>query len=240
MKHFRLLLSALFTLGLVWQGYAQNASERAAIRSQSNVATLERLAQGHAANYAKKKAEAQAFAQQRGLQVLQVLPDGRLAELQYIDDSGTPIYYVTTSNLNAAITTRANKLWTGGGLNLNLNGQGMVVGEWDGGAIRGAHQEFGGRVVQKDGVTFTSSNGNTNHATHVGGTLIASGVQSNAKGMAHQGILWANEWNNDLAEMTAQAAEGLIISNHSYGYRSDLLSQWQFGFYDNTAANYRR
>jgi hypothetical protein len=66
--------------------------------------------------------------------------------------------------------------------------------------------------------------------------MIASGVTANAKGMAHQATLWANEWNNDTAEMPTQASQGLLLSNHSYGYRADLLPTWMFGFYDSEAA----
>ncbi|MFX9740601.1 hypothetical protein ABTP03_19585, partial [Acinetobacter baumannii] len=73
-----------------------------------------------------------------------------------------------------------------------------------------------------------------NHATHVTGTLIASGVNPIAKGMAY-GIpnIIAYEYQNDFSEMTAEAANGLLLSNHSYGlicgwdYNSSQ-SRWQF------------
>jgi hypothetical protein len=235
-----LLLSILLLLagGFFGRSYAQNQAERAAIISQSNVVALEQLSSTYDALYSQRKAEAYAIARQKGWDIIRIHPDGNISELQYIQEDGTPIYYITMSNLAAAQTTRANRLWSGGGMGLNLNGQGMIVGEWDGGAVRGAHQEFGNRVIQRDGVAFTSHNGNTNHATHVAGTLMGGGVQANAKGMAFESTLWANDWNSDLAEMTSQASQGLILSNHSYGYRSDLLSQWQFGFYDATAANW--
>jgi len=36
--------------------------------------------------------------------------------------------------------------------------------------------------------------------------------------MAPEAVLHAYDWNNDNAEMTASAADGLLISNHSYGF----------------------
>jgi len=229
------LLACAFSL-LASSLFAQNETERKKIVSETNVSKLQTLSKEIASKKLLQKKEAIEMAQRKGWQVFIETPDGNFAELQRIDEFGKPVYYITQSNLNAAITTRASKLWTGGALGLNLNGQGMIVGEWDGGPIRGTHQEFGTRVVQKDGVAFTTSNGNNQHATHVGGTMIASGVTANAKGMAHQATLWANEWNNDTAEMTSQASQGLILSNHSYGYNPQFLSAWQFGFYDEEAA----
>ncbi|MFN3317040.1 MAG: peptidase S8, partial [Raineya sp.] len=232
--------SSLLLAGMLFAGsvFAQNEQERQKILQETNVVRLQQLSKEYGNKQLADKKRALEVARQKGWQVFINMPDGNFAELQRIDEQGKPVYYITQSNLNAAITTRANKLWTGGSMGLNLNGQGMVVGEWDGGPIRATHQEFGTRVTQKDGVSFTSHNGNTNHATHVAGTMMASGVTASAKGMAHQATLWANEWNNDVSEMTSQASQGLILSNHSYGYNSQYLSQWQFGFYDNTSAQW--
>ncbi|WP_338759356.1 GEVED domain-containing protein [Bernardetia sp. ABR2-2B] len=230
-------LAALLA-GLSFTAYGQNQQERTKILSETNVVKLKQIAKTKTKLYNQRKAEAIQIAKKKGLKVFQKLKDGRIAELQFIDRFGNPIYYVTSSNLNAAKTTRADKLWSGGSLGLNLNGQGMIVGEWDGGPIRATHQEFGGRVNQKDGVPFTSANGNNDHATHVAGTMMAAGVNSNVKGASHQSTLWANEWNNDEAEVTSQAAEGLILSNHSYGYNSQYLSTYQFGYYDDQAATW--
>ena len=50
-------------------------------------------------------------------------------------------------NRNAADTTNADQLWTGGGMGLNLDGTGITVGVWDGGRVRATHQELVGRVT---------------------------------------------------------------------------------------------
>ena len=219
---------------------AQNEQERQKILQQTNVARLQQLSREFGEKQLAEKRRALEVARQKGWQVFMKMPNGTFAELQRIDEEGKPVYYVTQSNLAAAQTTRADRLWTGGTLGLNLNGQGMIVGEWDGGPTRITHQEFGSptRVINKDGVPFSTHNGNTDHATHVAGTMVAAGVTANAKGMAHQATLWANEWNSDQSEMANQASQGLILSNHSYGYNSSMLSQWQFGFYDNTSAQW--
>jgi len=218
--------------------FGQNARERMLIQQQSNIAELKVLQKKFKAQEEQTRAEAYRIAHQKGLPIFRTLADGRIAELQYFMN-GSPIYFVTTSNLQAAQTTRADRLWTGGSLGLNLNGQGMIVGEWDGGAVRSTHQEFGtGRVIQKDGASFTGATTNTSHATHVAGTLMGAGTNSNAKGMAHQATLWANDWTSDLSEATSQAADGLLVSNHSYGYLASSLQQWQFGYYDTNSANW--
>lgn len=169
-------------------------------------------------------------------------PDGSVNELQGVDEANR-IWVYGTSNLNAAKTVSTDKVWPGGGAGLNLTGFGQTVGIWDGGKVRTTHQEFGGRATQMDGATALSS-----HATHVSGTMIAAGVDANAKGMAYQANLKAYDWNHDVNEMSKAAADGLLLSNHSYKYLSGWEGQYwygdtaisqvedyKFGFYDYTS-----
>ncbi|MEG4572457.1 S8 family serine peptidase [Microcoleus sp. N3A4] len=116
------------------------------------------------------------------------------------------------SNRNAADTTNADQLWSGGGLGLNLNGSGVTVGVWDEAKVRNTHQEFGSRVAISDAASNFSD-----HATHVAGTIGATGVNSEARGMANQVNIRSYDWNNDLQELEAAAKTGLTLSNHSYG-----------------------
>lgn len=235
--HKKSLLCFFLFLAGQWT-FAQNIQERLLIQQKSNLTELKSLQQKFRMQEENAKVEAYKMAHQKRIPIFKTLSDGRIAELQYFMN-GSPIYFVTNSNLQAAQTTRTHHLWTGGSLGLNLNGQGMIIGEWDGGAVRSTHQEFGtGRVVQKDGVTFSGATTNTSHATHVAGTLMGNGADANAKGMAFQATLWANDWNSDLSEATTQAADGLLVSNHSYGYLASALQQWQFGYYDSNSANW--
>ncbi len=131
-----------------------------------------------------------------------------------------PFYY-QTYNLGSAKTISTQKLWSGGVLGLNLNGQTETFGVWDGGGVRTTHQEFGGRVTQVDTPT-----GLLSHSTHVAGTLIASGIDANAKGMANQANLRAYDWNDDFTEMANAASSYLKVSNHSYGY----IEGWYYNY----------
>ncbi|PDS26526.1 S8 family serine peptidase [Flavobacterium branchiophilum] len=131
----------------------------------------------------------------------------------FVNDS-TPLYY-TTYNNGATLTTRARKLWNNGGLGLNLQGQGMIAGVWDGGSVRLTHSHFQNRVVQKD----LSTKALSDHSTHVTGTIIQNKTNApTSKGMAFDASVWANDWDNDLYEVIDEAGLGLLVSNHSYGY----------------------
>ncbi len=214
--------------------FSQTNQERQEITSRYDLPSLTALEKRLDAHEKAQKQEALLTAQQRGLETRVVLPDGGIAELQYIADDGSPIYF-RTFNVNAAISTRANYLNSGGGLGLNIDGQNMTAYVWDGGHARVSHQEYDGpggsnRVTIQD----AASEGGTQlnfHAAHVTGTITASGVQSNAKGMAPQSRVRGYMWNNDIAEATAAAANGMLLSNHSYGFRSDLVPDYYFGAY---------
>jgi hypothetical protein len=182
------------------------------VEAATQKAALKAIAQKLNQSFLANKEKALAEAKIKGWHIVdEDTLEGYKAELVGIDSAGHPIYY-GARNLAAAHTIGASKVWPGGGMLLSLTGAGLKLGEWDGGAVRLTHVELENRVVQKDGATTLS-----NHATHVAGTLIAAGVRAEAKGMAYQARLDAYDWNNDLAEMYQAAAEGLLISNHSYG-----------------------
>ena len=147
-------------------------------------------------------------------------PNNQQARLIGVDPFGFPKYYVTYNNTTAAATTRASQLWPGGSTGLNLSGSSAnmknKIGEWDGGSPRSTHVELTGRITIKDGATAVS------HSTHVAGTLIATGVNPVAKGMAFgaQGLI-SYDYTNDVSEMFGEA-NNLLLSNHSYG----ILAGW--------------
>ena len=148
----------------------------------------------------------------------QILENGNLKEIKYIQNN-KPIY-VTVDNINAAISTRTNKLHNGGGLGLNLEGQGMYLAIWDSGTVLLTHQEFlnsdssGYRVSKGETLITTTSN----QGTHVAGTMVAKGTDPKAKGMAPQATITSYDWNNDSIEVIDEIANNaLLLSNHSYG-----------------------
>ena len=226
-----LLCSFLLTAGIA---FSQTEAQKQEITSRYNQEELDALQKRLVTKNQHQKQETNNLATQRGLQKRVVLADGGVAELQYIADDGSPIYY-RTFNVNAAKSTRADYLNSGGGLGLSIDGQNMTAYVWDGGHARVSHQEYDGaggsnRVSVED----AASEGGTQlnyHAAHVTGTIAASGVQANAKGMAPQSRVRGYMWNNDIAEATSAAANGMLLSNHSYGYRSDMVPDYYFGAY---------
>ncbi|TDW97522.1 putative secreted protein (Por secretion system target) [Dinghuibacter silviterrae] len=172
---------------------------------------------------------------------------GKYAVLSGVDEAGGPIYKVV-DNLSSAQTVSTTALWPGGSTGLSLSGNATNLkgrlAIWDGGAVRGTHVELAGRVIQKDGATTLDD-----HATHTSGTMIATGVNPQAKGMSFQAPeLDAYDFNNDVSEM-ATAAPNLYLSNHSYGtiagwYLNTDNNHWEwygnsgdtvdykFGYYD--------
>jgi Subtilase family/Secretion system C-terminal sorting domain/CUB domain len=174
-----------------------------------------------------QKQQALALAAIKGWKITKKLPNGGISELVRVDENGNPIYY-STENAGAAITTRANRLNSGGSLGLNLDGQNMNIGIWDGGKVRATHVLLAGRVTQVDNASVLSS-----HATHVSGTMMGNGTTNLlAKGMASQANLRAYDWDSDTSEVTAAAANGLLISNHSYGNDPDNVPISRWGKYD--------
>ncbi len=202
-----------------------------------------------AAYYAQRKAEAIAYAIANDLPVRQVFADGTIMEIQFLDESGRPLYY-KTFNVEAAFTTGTNKLYEGSDLGLFLSGKGIKVGIWDAGLVRATHVEFENRAQIVEGSEVTV------HATHVTGTILARGVNPVARGMAFEATsVNYDGLNGDGSEMKTEAQNGLLLSNHSYGtvlgwsYNStngswqwvgdvsvSSLEDYRFGYYSSAAA----
>jgi len=180
-------------------------------------------------------------------------PNGRVVAIRGFNASLKP-EYLTTHNLVAARSVSTDKVWLGGGFGYGLDGSGLVVGVWDGGVHRSTHVEFDDRALILDGSAEVIG-----HATHVSGTIGASGLNAPAKGMAGKVIIEGYDWDQDLQEMDAAAADGLLISNHSYGFiigwdYNVLDDRWEwwgdptiseeedylFGFYHEDAREYDR
>ncbi len=184
-----------------------------------------------------RKSEARSYAILHDIPLRYEDDKGTLFELQFIAEDGIPIYF-QTFNSNAAISTRANYLNTSGGLGLDLNGDDLTAHIWDGGLARTAHQEYDGaggnnRFSIGDGTTAMHY-----HAAHVAGTIIASGVQADSKGMAWQANAVGYDWNNDITEATTAASNGMLLSNHSYGYIAENIPDSWFGQYGQDARDW--
>ncbi len=213
---------------------AQTPEQARKIAASYNQAYLQNLATQLLEESTKKKKEAIAYAHARNIPITYTTKEGAFAELQEILPDGT-LRYNITDNADAAKSTRVNHLNMGGSTGYNLEGQNMVAYVWDGGHPRVTHQEYDGpggtnRVIIMDGTSDLSS-----HAAHVIGTITASGLDPQAKGMAPRSTLKAYEWSNDLGEAATEAAGGMLISNHSYGQPAANLTAQDFGSYKSLA-----
>ena|SRR5690554_275100 len=155
--------------------------------------------------------------------------------------------YRSTDNLSSSMATKTNSLQVGGTLGLNLTGNNMAIGVWDGGHVLKTHVEFQmngtSRILTPD-TTFPNPSSD-DHATHVAGTIGASGIESNARGMATEATILSYNWGNDMAEVISEVqSSSFFISNHSYGVPvlNDTgtlnVPAWVMGNYSSQAAEW--
>lgn len=204
----KIIYSVLFLATCL--GYSQTESERNEIRSSYNSKEIKEL-----------KQEVNRITQERKQRVDAYIRSHQITDKEYIHHiydivNGEPLLR-SSDNARAAKLTRTFELHEGGSLGLSLEGEGYTVGVWDGEKIMPDHVEF--KADGEDSrVTFGDANSVLGgHGTHVGGTVGASGVDPDAKGMAPQVSIMTYDWSSDTNEVLAEAEEGLLISNHSYG-----------------------
>jgi len=176
--------------------------------------------------------------------------EGQVVELMTLDESGHPLFN-TTYNTTAAETMSTDQVKPGGSTGFNLTGSNVTVGVWDAGSAQVLHQEFGGRIQNKDNQPLHS------HPTGMAGTIAAAGLTANAQGMAPQVNVDAYYWKDVVSKMSGGVVSNanFHLSNHSYGYlagwcwnngnsydpwwRGDVAysetEDWQFGFYNSTS-----
>ena len=229
-KECLFIVCSLFISGVL---FAQTPGEQKEIIRNYDLEKLNQLQKQFEAEYKTKKKEAVEYALENDIDIIIEKEDGGIKVLQEVLDDGTLIYY-ETRNAGSAQTSSTNELYSGGSLGLDLDGTGITAGVWDGGQVRSTHQELTGRVTF--GEQFA---GLSNHGTHVTGTVGASGINPNAKGMAPNADLLVYDFTDglDLSEMTQEAANGLLLSNHSYGIPASSLGQSGLGAYIQQAAN---
>lgn len=207
-------------LVLMFSGFAANAQtaeERQQIIKDYDLEKLKSLEKQFNEKYKENYAKALKIAREKGLPIEGVDSEGRRFTLEGVIEGTDELKYYKSSNntptKSSIQTARVQHLHNGGSLVLNIEGQTMILGIWDGGAVYAGHNSLGvSRVTSKDGSSTIDD-----HASHVAGTMAANNSISDIKGMAPQASLWSNNWSNDKAEMTSQASQGLLVSNHSYG-----------------------
>jgi hypothetical protein len=225
----------MLTICLVYSSFlagSQTQQQIEEIRNNSDLDKLQRLERRFNAEQTALRQRALTLAQANNWPVTYTDQNGKFYGLVGVSEDNKPIYY-QTDDIAAARSTRTDWLHNGGGLGLDIEGQGMTAFVWDGGVARTTHQEYDGVGGEN---RFTNADGGTRnfHAAHVMGTIISSGVESNAKGMAPQARGFGYDWNNDITEATqAVQNNGMLISNHSYGFGAENLDDDWFGSYIN-------
>lgn len=217
------------------QGFGQIATQKEAL-----IKTSKLLDQNIRASFSK----AVLSAKEKGWPLSYQSGSNQQAKLVGIDAFGQPKYYISFIDPIQAITVNTNKVWASSNLGFNLSGAHDSItnriGIWDEGVPRPTHKELLGRILQKDNATNI-----VDHSTHVAGIIMSKGISALSKGMAY-GIkgAYSYDWNSDESEMAEAAANGLLISNHSYGtvtgwdYNSDS-SRWEFNGRWNEKEDYR-
>ena len=243
----------VFALFLISQKIAAQGTQNRLLQTNERIKNAEDFSRKLDSNYKKSLR----IAGERGLKIKEDLGNGRFLSLQQINEIGEPLYIINHSNTQAAATTKTNQLYSGGSLGISLSGKSDTMSGrlaiWDGGNALATHQEFGGRIKLQENLSTTDI-----HGTHVAGTMIASGVNSNAKGMSFGADLKLWDYNNDNAEISdasiPKTGPPLLVSNHSYGYQAGWVydstkNKWQwwgedqvstyedykFGFYNGNA-----
>lgn len=204
--------------------YAQTKTDKDKIIRATDVEKLNELKAEFTQQYLDRQGRIDEFLKENSIPRRYTI-DGVEKEIYDVDSFGN-ISYAETTNLGSSVTIGTNKLYSGGSLGLNLQGQGMTVGVWDSGPALETHVEFPNSRVNIFDFTEYS-----NHGTHVIGTVLAGGTNIAARGIAHQANGVSYDWNNDYAEMANEAAGGLLVSNHSYWIGSNS-NTWIFGAYD--------
>ena len=206
--------------------FGQNQKDRDYIIQQTNVKELKKFAEERTKHYKTNLAIFNTSNKSKRID----LGNNQIAVLTNFDPNGNPVYQVN-DNYAAAVTSRVDKIWNGGESGLNLDGTGIVIGHWEpNGIALENHVELLGRIQNMENSVASS------HATHTAGTMIATGIFQEARGMASSASINSYVSDNDESEMSLFAATGGIVSNHSYGHiLPEINTHIYYGVYDFSA-----
>lgn len=229
--------------------FAQNQPANKLVLESTNVKFLKNFAKEQTATSDLNYKKAVELARAKNMNI-QGEENGYVYSIVGVDENGALKYYRTYNNTpqNSSLqTANAKPLHTAG-----ITGAGMKVGVWDGGVGLPNHEGYKtGRYTIKDsGNTMASgaaSQLGRNHSAHVAGTIASKAFLSGeTKGFAYDANVYAYNWDNDLAEMAAAAANTqnpIFTSNHSYGIDAERYFQSGgtsevFGRYSQDSRNY--
>jgi hypothetical protein len=154
------------------------------------------------------------------------IPVGAINDLA-ADDRVFAIYgpplKIAPNNAVAASLSHVTQLFTAP---YNLSGAGVVASEFEFAMAASDHPEFGGRLITHVTPADAAS---AQHATHVAGTIIAAGVNPQAKGMAPAATLHEFDVRPDYpivldTKQNQLPQLGVVADNNSWGFQLG----WQF------------
>lgn len=218
---------------------AQTKSERTEITKNYNLKKINTLAKEFKILEIKQKKEALQKAAENNWPIKFIDKDGSFHELIRLSETGRPVYY-QTFNRKASLSTRAKWLNTDGGMGLNINGEAMTAYVWDGSHVNVDHIEFSNAAGDPTRATLEDTSvpdyGEYGHGCHVCGTIAAYGGNVDAKGMAPKTLIKSYDWNGDTSEVISATAQGMLLSNHSYGIGVTSsggpdIEDWKIGAY---------
>jgi len=211
---------------------AQTSQQRLKIAANNKKTELANFKSNLVSEYALERTHLQEVAKLNNWKIKETLANGKKIELQGIGADGSPLYYETYSD-EAGLVSRASTLNTDGMMGLRLDGDGMNVGVWDAGIALQNHVEYNSRIAIGDENSEVDT-----HATHVTGSIISTGLKKDARGVANMANVISHDWTRDKIEVTEAAADGLLLSNHSYGIKADRVPDWYFGAYTKVAQDW--
>lgn len=225
-----ILLCFVFSCVSILSG--QTNKQRLEISSRYKSDILSNFKSKLISEHASKTKRIKELAEQNNWNIKQTLVNGKKVALQEIGADGTPLYYETYSD-EARWVSKATTLNTNGLMGLDLDGDGMQVGVWDSGIALENHVEYTSRIIKGDDGREVDS-----HATRVTGSIISTGHKQEARGVANKASVLTHDWTRDKIEATEAAANGLLLSNHSYGIMADRVPDWYFGAYTKVAQDW--
>ncbi|MDO1513039.1 S8 family serine peptidase [Maribacter confluentis] len=211
---------------------AQTVDQRLKITAGTNISSLNNFKSTLKYEYEANTVLLHKLAEKNNWKLTDTLANGQKVALQEIGDDGSPLYYETFAD-EAGLVSRATTLNTNGLLGLNLDGENLEVGVWDSGIALSDHVEYTSRIhVGDEGAEVDK------HATLVTGSIISTGIKREAKGVANKAKVISHDWSRDKIEVAEAAANGMLLSNHSYGIMADRVPDWYFGAYTKVAQDW--
>ncbi|MEM6257266.1 MAG: S8 family serine peptidase, partial [Planctomycetota bacterium] len=164
------------------------------------------------------------------------LPTGQGVGVLAVTTAALLVAGPVAANLDAADSTNADQLWSGGGLGLDLTGAGVTVGVWESSAtgnweISDTHETFAsynsvtGLWDGPTRVSFgeTPSGSYSGHATHVASPLGGAHIPGKEQTWGAAPGVDIVSYSSSLVGTEIISETQIDISNHSYG--NDLSGQ---------------